>query len=287
RIQFAIPENIQVFPNPEHDPDTLFDQTISIQVGGIDIHAFHAKGETDDHLWVWVPSRKTVFTGDMVVSSFPNAGNPFKVQRFTLDWARGLEAIAGKEPEVLVPGHGSIVTGTENINELCLKTASALRYLHDEVVKRLNEGMWYEDIIHDVPIPDELTAPKFLVPQYGCPQFVVHAILREYTGWYDGNPSNLFPPKRVEISREIADLAGTEKIIERAKELQKAGREDMALQFVDIAMASNPDDEVMRGLHQLKGSLLKSIGEKEKSLISRNIYYNGYKSEMKLAGLEE
>lgn len=37
----------------------------------------------------------------------------------------------------------------------------------------------------------------------------------------------------------------------------------------------------------MKAELLKATGEKDPSLISRNIYFNGYKQEMKLAGLED
>ena len=46
-------------------------------------------------------------------------------------------------------------------------------------------------------------------------------------------------------------------------------------------------DEEAKELHKLKAELLQAVGEKDTSLISRNIYFNGYKSEMKLAGLED
>ena len=287
RIQFAAAPGLANFPLPKRNPDVTFDKSISMQIGGILVEAYHSRGETDDHLWVWVPEKKTVFTGDMIVSGFPNVGNPFKVQRFTLEWAEGLEAIAGKEPELLVPGHGDIVEGKDAVQEICLTTAKALRYLHEEVVKRLNDGMWYEDILHDVKFPDWLTEPAYLKPVYGRPEFVLHGILREYTGWYDGNPSNLFPPKRVEVNKELVALMGKDKLAAHARLLQQEEKEDVALQFVDMALSAelSPDEE--KDLRKLKADLLKAVGEKDPSLISRNIYFNGYKSEMKLAGLED
>jgi len=36
----------------------------------------------------------------------------------------------------------------------------------------------------------------------------------------------------------------------------------------------------------LKAELIEAVGEKEESLIARNIYHNGYKQEMKLAGIK-
>jgi len=68
RIQFNVPEGKTAFPVPERNPEVVFDKTVSIKVGGIDFHAFHELGETDDHLWVWVPEKKTVFAGDLVIS---------------------------------------------------------------------------------------------------------------------------------------------------------------------------------------------------------------------------
>jgi hypothetical protein len=58
----------------------------------------------------------------------------------------------------------------------------------------------------------------------------------------------------------------------------------MALQFVDIALAGNPDLEEARKLHRLKGELLGIMGDQEPSYIARNIFYNGHNEEMKLAG---
>jgi alkyl sulfatase BDS1-like metallo-beta-lactamase superfamily hydrolase len=287
RIQFAVPEGTPGFMPPRRNPDITFDQSISTSVGGIDFHAFHELGETDDALWVWVPEKKAVFAGDLVIMGMPNVGNPFKVQRFALEWAEGLEAIVAKEPEVLVPGHSPLVEGKEKIREHLLTISRALRYLHDEVVNRLNDGMWYEDILHDVDLPDDMKDSEVLAPVYGCPKFVVHGILRQYTGWYDGNPSNLFPPKRMEVYKEIASLAGKDNIIKKARDLKEEGSMDMALQFVDMALASNLDTEEEKEIHRLKGELLGIMGDNEPSFIARNIFYTGHNEEMKLAGEEE
>ncbi len=284
RIQFAVPGGVPAFPLPEVNPDLAFDRSISTSVGGMDFHAFHAKGETDDALWLWVPEKKTVFSGDLVIFGIPNVGNPFKVQRYTVEWAQALEAIAAKEPEVLIPGHGNVIMGKENIRSYLLTVANALRYLHDEVVSRLNAGMWYEDILHEVDLPDEMKQLKELAPVYGHPKFIVHGILRQYAGWYDGNPSNLFPPRKAEISKEIVTLVGKEGIKKRAFQLKEEGQTAMALQFCDMAMAvPDLDSGEKKQLHRLKAELLGIMGDNEPSYIARNIFYNGHNEEMKLA----
>lgn len=146
--------------------------------------------------------------------------------------------------------------------------------------------MWYEDILHEVDLPEDLKGSPYLAPVYGCPKFVVHGILRQYTGWYNGNPSDLFPPKKKEIQREILDLVGKEAVVRKALELKEKGRAAMALQFVDIALAGENSPEEEKRLHGIKGELLRIMGDQEPSYIARNIFYNGHNEEMKKAGLE-
>ncbi len=275
RIQFNVAQQQQAFPLPEHNPDVIFDQSLSTTVGGIDFHAFHGLGETDDHLWVWVPEKETVFAGDFVVYSFPNVGNPFKVQRYTLEWAEALEAIVARAPRVLVPGHGPVIEGQENVRTVCLKISKALRYLHREVIERLNAGMGYEDILQDVKLPGHMLDNEFLSPRYGCPTFVVHGILRQYTGWYDGNPSNLFPPKRTAIAREVVQLIGKDRVMEHARRLAKKKQEAMALQFVDMALSAELDNDKERQMRLLKAKLLGIMGHKADSFIAKSIFYRG------------
>ena len=70
-----------------------------------------AKGETDDALWVWVPERRYLFTGDLIIWQAPNCGNPQKVQRYPEDWADALEPWPGSTPSGCSPGHGLVVHG--------------------------------------------------------------------------------------------------------------------------------------------------------------------------------
>lgn len=285
RTQFNVPEDRRAFPLPKYNPNVVFDQSISVRVGGLDIHAFHGLGETDDHLWVWIPGKETIFAGDFVIWSFPNVGNPFKVQRYTLEWAEELEVMEGKKPEILVPGHGPVIEGYENIRRILMRFSSALKFLHKEVVDRLNKGMWYEDILHDVKLPPHMMDDEFLSPRYGCPEFVVHGILRQYTGWYDGNPSNLFPPKKADLSIELAKVAGKEALFAHAKQLKADGNESMALQFVDMALSADLDSAERSEAHRLKGEMLDSLGRRSESFIAKSIYFIGRDRELAAASI--
>ncbi|HNJ98725.1 MAG TPA: MBL fold metallo-hydrolase, partial [Ilumatobacteraceae bacterium] len=106
-------------------PDETFETTHAVTVGGEPMEFRHARGETDDHLWGWLPNRKALITGDFLIWNFPNAGNPQKVQRYPIEWAAALRAMIAKEPELLLPAHGLPIAGKERIARVLDDVATA------------------------------------------------------------------------------------------------------------------------------------------------------------------
>ena len=156
---------------------------------------------------------------------------------------------------------------------MLMVTIEALRYLEDEVLRRLNEGQWYEEILHAVELPEHLARSRFLTPMYGCTAFAVHSILRRYTGWYDGNPSHLFPSHSDEIAREVLSLAGGPvAVLERARALAAQGERgaiQLALHLLDFVIHGGAAEaEETRGL---KAQYLEARAKHEDSFIARNI----------------
>jgi alkyl sulfatase BDS1-like metallo-beta-lactamase superfamily hydrolase len=288
RIQFAVPSDREAFPSVYYPPTLTYHHRLSIRLGDLTLECRHGMGETDDATWVWVPERRTVIAGDFVVWSCPNVGNPFKVQRYALEWAEALEEIAALEPEHVVPGHGALLD-RQGAQELLLGTARALRYLEDEVVRRLNAGQWHEQILEEVDLPADLKEKPYLAPIYGCPRFVVHGILRRYSGWFDGNPANLFPSTRAEIGQDVIAVAGgAGPLLERARALNAAGgprNVQRALHLVDFVLfGEGKDGPSAREAHALKADLLQARADAEPSFIARNIFRHGASREQEAAG---
>ena len=123
--QFSLPQ--PVFPERFDWPTLLVDQRLTQRLGDVDVHYHAARGETDDHLWVWVPSRRYLFTGDLIIWQAPNCGNPQKVQRYPEEWADALEAMAALDAEWLFPGHGMAIQGRDAVRMVLTETARYLR----------------------------------------------------------------------------------------------------------------------------------------------------------------
>ena len=134
-------------------PTLEYVDRVELPLGALTLDCRHGLGETDDHTWVWIPERRVIIGGDFIVSSIPNAGTPFRVQRYVLEWAEALEAMAALDPAAVISGHGGVYT--DDAGEMLLTTAQALRWLEDEVVRRLNAGQWYEQIVNEIDLPAE------------------------------------------------------------------------------------------------------------------------------------
>ncbi len=232
-------------------PDLTYRDALALDVGGVRIELEHARGETDDATWVWVPERELACVGDLFIWASPNAGNPQKVQRYPRDWADALRRIAAKNPEVLCPGHGLPIWGKERVRRALIETAELLESLCDQTLRLMNDGARLDDAIHEVRAPAALLERPYLRPFYDEPEFIVRNVWRLYGGWWDGNPANLKPAPRRALAREIAGVAGgAGKLAERAEALRASGDTALACHLVEMACDAAPEDPGVWGVRR-------------------------------------
>ena len=282
RIQFNMPGDARPFSDAKWTyPDVTYDQAIETTVGGVAFEMYHARGETDDETWVWCPSKRVLCTGDTFVWSSPNAGNPYKVQRYAKDWAEALEKMAALRPEHLLPGHGPAMEGEERIQEALLSTANLLRSIHDRVVTMMNEGKWLEDIVRDMDWP--ATDKPWLQPIYDHPEFIARNVYRLYGGWYSGDPADMLPAHSHDIAGVLVEATGSEPILARARKLRDDGELQMACHLVDFVRKGEPEN---KEAWELWRDLFTARAEVERSLMARGAFYSAVReAEAKLAEL--
>ena len=110
----------------------------------------------------------------------------------------------------------------------------------------------------------------YLQFRYSRPEFAVFNIYRWYHGYFDHNPAHLLPRPDKEVNGEInALIAGPDKILKRAEELNKTGKPQLALQVLDILFKEDPDYPGARELHL---DLLEQLCEADGCLMSRSTW---------------
>lgn len=267
--QFNIPE----IPNTGDDwvyPTHTFIGEMTFSLGGKTFELRTARAETDDVCWVWIPEIKTAFIGDLLIRSFPNIGNPWKPTRFALDWAKTLEEIRAKEPELILFGGANADYHGKDALAVLDDNIQAIRSLHDQVVECINKDMHITEMIHAVELPDHLKASPHLMFRYSRPEFFVFNVYRWYHGYFDHNPANLLPRPQKEVKTEILNLIGaSEKVLRRARELFVQGQAQLALQVLDVLIQADPENVEAR---KLRIELLEELGSQDYCLMSRNTW---------------
>ena len=257
------------FGTPPIPPDTLYDDTVRIDVGGTDFVLNHCKGETDDHTWVWCPERRVLCPGDLFIWAVPNDGNPQKVQRYPWERAKGLRAMAACKPLALCPGHGGPVIGEESkIHTMLTETADFLDTIVSRTLAAMEAGSPpHVDIVTGIDIPT--SDSPWLQPVYDDSEFLVRNTIRFYGGWWSGRPSELKPAPRETLAREIAALSGGAlTLAERAEAIGAAGDYRLACHLADYALEAEPGNHTVQ---EKVAALYDARARTEESLMTINI----------------
>lgn len=263
--QFNMPG--YVYPVGQRQPDEVYDEALSLTIGGQRFELFHGRGETDDASFVWLPERRVLASGDFVIWVFPNAGNPRKVQRYAAEWAVALRQMEALKPAILIPGHGPVVFGEERALQMLRDGAEALEYLVGETLALMNRGATLDVVLHGVKLPAAFLAKPYLLAKYDDPEFLVRSIYHFYAGWFDGDAAHLKPARATEIAAELAELAGgAERLAERAAALSGEGKSRLAVQLAEFAAAAAPDDARIQAI---RADVLQKAIDGESSLMGK------------------
>ena len=269
RAGYGLDGGDRFLPPSSPKPDTTYADTMGLSAGGLEIDLRHAKGETDDHTWSWIPRHKAICAGDFFIWNFPNAGNPQKVQRYPVEWARAMRDMAAQGAELFLPAHGLPIGGAARIRTVLEQVADALDHLVGETLAMMNQGARLNDIIHSVTIDPAVLEKPYLRPMYDEPEFVIRNIWRLYGGWWDGNPANLKPARDSALATELADLAGGAlRLAERALELSGADPR-LACHLAELAALAAPTDS---RVHQVRAEVFQARRERETSLMAKGIF---------------
>ena len=105
-------EGLALWPDRDEyyrDPNKgtiVFTGDLTLRVGGHTFHLLHTPGHTPGQLAVHVPEERVVFTGDTVFSGCQT----WLMTSNVAEWLDALERIRTLDVDLIVPGHGPVVT---------------------------------------------------------------------------------------------------------------------------------------------------------------------------------
>jgi len=250
----------------------------TVQLCGVSLQLIMAPGETPDHMVVWYPEKKILFSGDNFYRSFPNLYAIRGTEYRDFDtWANTMDLLLSFKPEVLAPGHTKAIFGFENITTVLGDYRDAIRHVVNETRNGMDAGLTIDDLAHSVKLPENLANKPHLREYYGRVDFAVRAYFVGTMGWFDGNPTSLSSlSPRDEAERFIKLAGGPDKVKSEVNKARSKGDYQWALQLIDRLIYSTEDT---KDLDKLKAKILRQHAVSQINCPTRH-YYIQYAKEL-------
>ena len=237
-------------PQDRPTPDLLFDKRHEFSLGGLDIVLLAVPGaETNDSLVVWLPQHRIVFTGNLFGCPFGHFPNLVTIRgdryRDALTCAAAAQAVLDLDAQLLVYGHHEPVVGADVIRAELTAWRDAVRYVHDEVVKGMNEGKDIGTLQEQIRLPAECEVGQ----GYGKLSWSIRAIWENYAGWFKHeSTTELYSVSQQSVHADLVELAGAASLVARAESKLAAGKPEEAMHLLDIVLNAEPGNASARAL---------------------------------------
>ena len=243
----------------------------TVELCGVSLQLIMAPGETPDHMVVWYPEKKILFSGDNFYRSFPNLYAIRGTEYRDFDtWANTMDLLLSFKPEVLAPGHTKAIFGFQNITTVLGDYRDAIRHVVNETRNGMDAGLTIDDLAHSVKLPENLANKPHLREYYGRVDFAVRAYFVGTMGWFDGNPTSLSSlSPRDEAERFIKLAGGPDKVKNEVNKARSKGDYQWALQLIDRLICSTEDTN---DLNKLKAKILRQHAVSQINCPTRHYY---------------
>lgn len=234
------------------EPTITFDDRWDFELGGWRFELFATPGgETLDSMCTWLPDHGVAFVGNQFSALFPHFPNLVTLRadrpRSALRYLESLERVRDLEPEVLLTGHFGPVRGRDLVRRTLDGLERAVRHVHDETVRGMNEGRSVHELMRSIRLPEGVDVGE----GYGRVSWAVRTIWEEYAGWFQHeSTTELYGIPARDAYGELAQLAGgAGPLAGRARALLDENEPEKALHLVEVALAGDPDSRETLEVH--------------------------------------
>ncbi len=200
---------------------------------------------------LYFPHVRAVLMAENVNASLHNVLTPRgALVRDAKGWADYLTAALrrfGPVSDVMLTSHYWPRWGQAAVADTIGRQRDAYKYIHDQSVRLMNDGLTGPEIADTLTLPPVLARAWFNRPNYGSVRFNARAVYQRYMGFFDGNPASLDPLPRAELARRtVAAMGGTAKVRALAAKARGLGDERWAAQLLAWAVFADAADSASR-----------------------------------------
>ena len=250
---------------------TVSEDRAELTIAGVRLQLLYTPGETRENISVWLPDKRVLLPGDDFYKAFPTLYAVRGARLRPIDqWIASLGLMIDLGADYLVPGHTRPVLGSANVRVALATYRDGIKSVLDQTLAGMRNGERPDELVQHVALPPALADSQYLQEFYGTVAWSVRAIYAEYAGWFDGNPTKLFPlPEKDRAARIIELSGGRDPLLAKARRALADEEFQWAAELADYVLAV--DSGHVEAKH-LKATALTELGERQISAIARNYY---------------
>ena len=285
-LEGTVGNGIGPSPVPEPNDPLSFPPTIDVtrilelEIAGVPLRIMPMEGDVTEHLWVWLPEDRILFSGDSPPHGvFPAVETArFEIGRNPDEMLRAVETSLALAPDAIVPGHSRILQGRQEIDSIMTVTRDAIAFLIDQVNRYVLSSRSADELLDTLHLPPAIATHPELQPYYHRWEWMVRQRFVKLVGFIDDSMDYLTHNEIREARRLVPLLGGRERVLALADtslegdprwaarlatyliQVDSDDREAMAVRqraFLKVAQITNSANE----RNYLLGLILEENGE--------------------------
>lgn len=234
-----------------YPPTIEVPEKIVINIDGVDLEIFPAEGDVPEHLWVWLPEDRILFSGDAPPHGvFPAVETArFEMGRDPNKMMASVQKTIDLDPLAIVPGHSSIISDHSEIRELMTLTRDTIQFLIDQVDRFYLTNRSVDDLLNTIDLPPAVAAHPQLQPYYHRWEWMMQQRFTKRAGFIDDWMDYLAHNAYDEAARLVPALGGRDKVIDMA-EANVSSDPQWAARLATYLILTNENDEEARQVRQ-------------------------------------
>lgn len=254
-------------------PSRTFAERLAVTVAGIQMEMRYVPSEAESEIAIYLPASKILLSAEVIQDhTFPNIYTIRGARyRDPIVWVRSIDLLRSWDASAMVLQHGPPVIGHDEVARVLTLYRDQLQFVHDQTVRRMNQGLSPAELAQSVTLPSHLGDQKPWGRQYyGTVKHSVRNIYGGYEGWFQGDPVALDPtPSREYARRLVALMGGRDKVLAEARRVLAGGDPQFAAELATYLVHIDTKDMDAR---HIKGAAFRRLGYAQMNASWRNYY---------------
>ncbi|GAA3917806.1 alkyl sulfatase dimerization domain-containing protein [Litoribacillus peritrichatus] len=236
------------------EPNTLIEKTgQSLTLDGIRFEFQVVSGTEAPAEFTFFLPEKNAFGGAELVSRTMH--NLYTLRgtkvRDALKWSASIDEAIDLlgSTDLYFGSHHWPIWGTENIIQFLENQRDMYKYIHDQSVRMLNQGLTSSEIAEQLALPPALEQSFSNRGYYGTTKHNAKAVYQAYLGWYDANPANLNPlPPETSSVKYVKLMGGSNAVLANAQNAFDQGEYRWVAELLNHLVFAEPENMKAKSL---------------------------------------